>query len=127
MFSNIKLFSFILVIIILFVLIAFSFMKYNHVNDDEYRQIVHNVEKGEKNFYNFLDYIKNIDWLNLDKKDIIEEDEKKAYELNVSEKVNFKKLINHSFSVIDWGAMWSNYWQKHLNWFNEEMESIKNK
>ncbi len=127
MFSDLRIISMILVITMIFILIVFSVIKYNNVDDSEYSQVVSSAEEGKKQVFNFLDFIKNIDWLNLDKKDIIEEDEKKAYELNVSEKVNYKNLINHSFSVVDWRAMWSNYWQKHLNWFNDELENIKNK
>ncbi len=127
MFSGLRLFSIILIIIAFFLLIIFSFIKYNQVDNSEYNQVVHSAEKGEKNLYAFLDYIKKIDWLNLDKKDIIEINEDELFKIETIEKVKIEKIVKQSFSLVNWQSLWHNYWQTHINWINEELENIKNK
>jgi hypothetical protein len=131
MFSSIRLLSIIFVVIIFLVLMAFSFIKYNNNNnlENEHSQIVKQVDDGERKIFAFLNLIKKIDWLNLEKKAKIKDSEA---ELSKKNKINFetidiKNMMKNNLSPINWRNIWSNYWQRHINWYNNELESIKNK
>lgn len=128
MFSDFRIITIILVILAFFFLITFSFIKYNNVEETskEHENIIKSAEEGERKLFGFLSSIQKIDWLNLEKKAIIEESSDEIEKENLIRKINLNKLRQNNFSLINWRSMWNNYWQEHLNWFNEELEKIKN-
>lgn len=128
MFSDFRIITIILVILAFFFLITFSFIKYNNVEETnkEHENIIKSAEEGERKLFGFLNSIQKIDWLNLEKKAIIEESSDEIEKENLIRKINLNKLRQNNFSLINWRSMWNNYWQEHLNWFNKELEKIKN-
>lgn len=134
--NAVKIMFILFLIIVMSILIIYSFLKYeNKDNETAYSEtsLVYNIDKGKNTLFYFLDFLTNFNWFNNDLEKISEsydidyEPHKYIENIEGSEEIrdiNLFNLIKDSVKITNWTNIWQNYWNKQTGWIRKELQNI---